>query len=289
MRLAALLSTLLACASAGVPAAFGGGPLAGAALLGGGLGPAMIVGDGLGNAALGNLGGFGGVSGLGGLGAGGLDHGGLGATNLGAGALGLGGLGGLGGGGALLAAGPTVVGVAAGPATVSGPVSVSAPVSIPGPVATPVASVTYVKQPVIKLRYVTRPVTTYVRQPVATVTHTIKKIVNYNNAGALTLFGGLSLSVGHGTRIVKILRAEWLRQARVYRAYLGDQLHNAFEQHTARLQFRTTCVLRTRSLSTSGNFSCGSFGSKSRRIARRRSLSFTILTESCYPTTCGRS
>ncbi|KAH8039067.1 hypothetical protein HPB51_004992 [Rhipicephalus microplus] len=46
------------------------------------------------------------------------------------------------------------------------------------------------------------------------------------------VFGGFQPSIGHGTRVCKILRAEWLRQARMYRdALFLPLLHDQHVMH----------------------------------------------------------
>ncbi|KAG0417307.1 hypothetical protein HPB47_005707 [Ixodes persulcatus] len=58
-----------------------------------------------------------------------------------------------------------------------------------------------------------------------------------------TLFGGLLPSLGHGTRVCKILKAEWLRQARILRQYLAMQLQSRADPSTARRQLREYLTL----------------------------------------------
>ncbi|KAG0409714.1 hypothetical protein HPB47_013165 [Ixodes persulcatus] len=58
-----------------------------------------------------------------------------------------------------------------------------------------------------------------------------------------TLFGGLLPSLGYGTRVCKILKAEWLRQARILRQYLAMQLQSRADPSTARRQLREYLTL----------------------------------------------
>ncbi|KAH8036346.1 hypothetical protein HPB51_025687 [Rhipicephalus microplus] len=52
------------------------------------------------------------------------------------------------------------------------------------------------------------------------------------------LFGGCTPSDGHRTRIMKIQRSEWLRQVRLFRAYLRAQMHRTYESYAAEIHFR---------------------------------------------------
>ncbi|KAH8038011.1 hypothetical protein HPB51_020531 [Rhipicephalus microplus] len=52
------------------------------------------------------------------------------------------------------------------------------------------------------------------------------------------LFGGCTPSDGHRTRIMKIQRSEWLRQVRLFRAYLRAQMHRSYESYAAEIHFR---------------------------------------------------
>ncbi|XP_050050355.1 uncharacterized protein [Dermacentor andersoni] len=100
--------------------------------------------------------------------------------DVGPGALGPGDLGGLGGFGGLGGAGGPGLGGGFGDGFGAGPLGLGAPgAALAVPLAT---TVSFVRQPFIRVSYVTRPVVTYVHQPVATVSHTIRPVVNLGQA-----------------------------------------------------------------------------------------------------------
>ncbi|XP_037558824.1 shematrin-like protein 2 [Dermacentor silvarum] len=100
--------------------------------------------------------------------------------DVGPGGLGPGDLGGLGGFGGLGGADGPGLGGGFGDGFGAGPLGLAAPgAALAVPLAT---TVSFVRQPFIRVGYVTRPVVTYVHQPVATVSHTIRPVVSLGQA-----------------------------------------------------------------------------------------------------------
>ncbi|KAL1428880.1 hypothetical protein MTO96_016635 [Rhipicephalus appendiculatus] len=52
------------------------------------------------------------------------------------------------------------------------------------------ASISYVKAPVVSVKYVAKPVVSYVAKPVATVSHSLKPVVTYTISGGPSIYAG---------------------------------------------------------------------------------------------------